>query len=86
MGRCTPGLPSATKVIDACMGTDEITVEAWVTPANATQTGPTRMVSLSLNATQRNISLMQETDEYRGRLRTSTTTGDGTETATPSGA
>jgi hypothetical protein len=50
----------ATKVIDACMASNEITVEVWHKPANDTQGGPARMVSISLDGSNRNISFTQD--------------------------
>jgi len=63
----------ATKVIDACMASDEITVEVWHKPANNTQGGPARMVSISVDSTNRNISFTQNAGEHHVRLRTTTT-------------
>jgi len=38
---------AATKVIEACKSSNEITVEAWIKPANLTQSGPARIVANS---------------------------------------
>ncbi|MEM9379147.1 MAG: LamG-like jellyroll fold domain-containing protein [Planctomycetota bacterium] len=66
----------ATKVIDSCLATNEITLEAWVTPATANQSGPARIVSLSNGGLERNVTLghglwgtFPET-AYNVRLRT----------------
>jgi PKD repeat protein len=66
---------AATKVIAASRASDEVTIEAWVRPANTTQSGPARIVSLSAGPSNRNFTLGQTTDDYVVRLRT-TTTGD----------
>lgn len=39
----------ATKLMDAAMASDELTVEAWILPDNLTQDGPARIVSLTDN-------------------------------------
>ena len=49
----------ADKVIQAAKLSNEITVEAWIVPANTTQNGPARIVSLSGGATTRNFTLAQ---------------------------
>ena len=66
---------AATKIIDACKGSHEISIEAWVKPANTTQGGPARIVTLSDGVHDRNFTLAQEESTYETRLRT-TTTGD----------
>ena len=68
----------ATKVLNACQATNEITVEAWVTPANTSQGGPARIVTMSQNTGVRNWTLGQEGDEYITRLRTTATNNQGT--------
>lgn len=61
---------AGTKVFDALTATDKITIEAWVKPANNTQTGPARIVTLSKDTSKRNFTLGQDADEYITRLRT----------------
>ncbi len=73
-------LEPATKVIDACMATNEITIEAWVTPQMGAMTGPARIVTLSPDVAQRNVTLAQgliqdPVAQYVGRIRTSDATG-----------
>jgi len=63
----------ATKIIEACKATNEITIQAWVTPANNTNTGPARIATLSANPSNRNFTLGQDTTGYQIRLRTTTT-------------
>ena len=70
----------ATKVIDAVMASNEITLEAWVKPANIMQSGPARILSLSLDPYYRNFTLGQDlsgTSFYDVRLRTTTTNPSG---------
>ncbi|MCB0165590.1 MAG: LamG domain-containing protein [Anaerolineae bacterium] len=73
------------RLVEACQKTDELTIEAWIRPANTTQEGPARIVTLSENTSRRNFTLGQgrsglETftaDIYDVRLRTETTTLQG---------
>jgi hypothetical protein len=68
--RASNGLDS-NKIYNACTNSTEISLEAWVLPANNTQDGAARIVTLSLNPTNRNFQLMQNAERYDGRLRTS---------------
>lgn len=91
----SPG--AGTKVIDACMATDEITIEAWVIPTSVDQYGPARIVTCSTSSSSCNFTLGQgqsngslPRDVFDARLRTTETSGSGepslttaTGTATP---
>ncbi|MEO8167822.1 MAG: FG-GAP-like repeat-containing protein, partial [bacterium] len=73
----------ATKIYNACRSTDEITIEAWIRPANTSQNGPARIVTLSSDALNRDFTLGQgvgggPSNAYDLRRRTSTTTANGT--------
>lgn len=68
---------AATKVIDRCKMTNELTVEAWFQPANTTQEGPARIVTNSFGTSNRNFQLGQEITVHRTRLRTTLTDGNG---------
>ncbi|MGK2854073.1 MAG: Ig-like domain-containing protein, partial [Microbacteriaceae bacterium] len=70
---------NATKVINASKASNEVTMEAWVVPANLSQTGPAAIVTLSQNHTKRNVTLGQSGTAYNGQLRTSTTNQGGTQ-------
>ncbi|MBI5471266.1 MAG: VCBS repeat-containing protein [Ignavibacteriae bacterium] len=77
----------ALKVIDACKQSNEISVEAWVKPASASQNGPARIVTISADATNRDFTLAQgisggSSDALEVRRRTSTTTSNGTPSLT----
>jgi ferric-dicitrate binding protein FerR (iron transport regulator) len=50
---------AAEKIVEACQASDELTIEAWVTPARAEQSGPARIVTLSNNTDHRNFALGQ---------------------------
>lgn len=67
----------ATKIVEACRATHELTIEAWIRPANSTQTGPARVVSLSADPNQRNFTLGQAAGAYDARLRTTRTNANG---------
>lgn len=59
----------ATKIIDACMASNEITVEAWVKPASLVTNG--RIVSNAINNNDRNFQLKQQNEVFQARVRTS---------------
>jgi hypothetical protein len=76
----------ATKIIEACKATNEISIEAWVKPANTTQAGPARIVTLSKNLSYRNFTLGQQGNTYDQRLLTTDTDINGRPSlATPKG-
>ena len=71
----------ADKLIDGITATQEITMEAWVTPGNTTQNGPARIATLSTDIGNRNFTLGQAGDDYNVRLRTTTTGYNGVGTS-----
>jgi len=77
---------AASKVISSIKASNAITVEAWLVPANTTQNGPARIVSLSQNPSLRNFTLGQSQSKYNFRLRSSVTDVNGSPSiTTPSG-
>jgi hypothetical protein len=77
----------ARKLIEACRESNAITVEAWVKPANTTQAGPARIVTLSADTGRRNFTLGQAETSYVQRLRTTSTSDNGMpELTSPGGA
>ncbi|MCB0232609.1 MAG: LamG domain-containing protein, partial [Anaerolineae bacterium] len=64
------------RIVDACMATNEVTLEAWVEPANLTQDGPARILTMSNDVRHRNFLLgqglwgEQARDLFTARLRT----------------
>ena len=70
-------LASATKISESVRRSGEITIEAWIRPANIKQKGPARIVSLSRDGSARNFTLGQDRDRYDLRLRTSSTSENG---------
>ena len=51
---------SAAKIIDPSYESHQITIEAWIKPANMTQSGPARIISLSEDTESRNFMLGTE--------------------------
>ena len=68
---------TASKVIKAVRKSHEITIEAWIKPANLTQTGPARIVTVSSDPSQRNFTLGQKGRAYETRFRTTSTSRNG---------
>jgi hypothetical protein len=67
----------AAELTDAIRQSAELTIEAWIVPANDQQTGPARIVSLSADTGQRNFTFGQDASKYDVRLRTTTTDQNG---------
>ena len=63
--------------INAARASNALTLEAWVTPANTTQSGPARIVTLSATPQTRNFTLGQDGPAYNVRLRTTATDDNG---------
>ena len=74
---------AASKIIAAAQATDELTLEAWIAPANLIQEGPPRIVTISNGEHERNVTLGQgqgadqPSDYIDVRLRTTTRTTNG---------
>ena len=64
-------------LLEACRKSHEITIEAWIKPADTRQGGPARIISLSKDPYLRNVTLGQEKGGYDVRLRTTTTGENG---------
>lgn len=77
----SPG--AAAKITAAAQASGEVTVEAWLTPANTTQLGPARIVSLAQDGSNRNVTLGQglygtlPSALYNVRLRTTASDANG---------
>ena len=74
---------AATKIDDAVEASNELTLETWVSPANLTQNGPARIVTISQDPVRRNAMIGQGVyrstgDRIEVRLRTTTTDNNGT--------
>jgi len=68
-------LASPTKIVDGIKKSNAITIEAWIQPAQETQSGPARIATLSNGTLKRNFTLGQDNASYDVRLR-STETGE----------
>ncbi|MBN1674122.1 MAG: FecR domain-containing protein [Kiritimatiellae bacterium] len=62
-----------TKIAAACMASGELTLEAWVRPADLTAVGPARIMALSRDTGHANFMLGQWQDYLHGRVRTTET-------------
>lgn len=74
---------SVTKVREECQASSELTLEAWVTPYDATDPGPDRIVTYSVDSAQRNFSLLlgrdisgKQAPAWRARVRVSDVDSD----------
>lgn len=74
---------AATKLIEGCKQSNEVTLEVWISPDNLIQDGPARLLTVSAGATLRNCTLgqglwdEQPSDSFNCRLRTTETDLDG---------
>ncbi len=64
---------AAAKISDAVKANSEITVEAWITPADLAQTGPARIMTISGDSMNRNVTLGQSDSSYNVRFRSADT-------------
>ena len=67
----------AYRLIAALQATNALTVEVWITPSAAVQSGPARIVTLSHDHGHRNFTLGHEERVYDIRLRTTRTSVNG---------
>ena len=67
----------ATKIIAELRETNALTIEVWIKPLDLKQSGPARIVSLSSDPSQRNVTLGQDKGRLDARLRTSSTDNNG---------
>ncbi len=67
----------AKRLVDAVRRSGSITIEAWIRPDNLNQNGPARIVTLSKDPNERNVTLGQEGDQIEARLRTTETSTNG---------
>ena len=69
---------SASRLNSTIKRSGEITIEAWLSPATPDQAGPARIVTLSKNGSERNVTLGQDGAKFDVRLRTTKTGRNGT--------
>jgi hypothetical protein len=67
----------AAKLVEAVQRSKAVTIEAWIKPANLTQAGPARIVTVSKDAGGRNLTLGQKAGAYEVRFRTTRTSPNG---------
>jgi Protein of unknown function (DUF1553)/Protein of unknown function (DUF1549)/Concanavalin A-like lectin/glucanases superfamily/Planctomycete cytochrome C len=67
----------ARKITEAVKQSNELTIEAWLRPRDAHQNGPARIVSLSVDPSNRNFTLGQDKERFDVRLRTTSTDNNG---------
>ena len=67
----------ASKISNAVRRSAAITLEAWVRLGNKKQEGSARIVTISGNNTNRNITLVQEENRYDARFRTTERSNNG---------
>ncbi|MDP1562020.1 MAG: DUF1553 domain-containing protein [Pirellulaceae bacterium] len=68
---------AAKSVINPLKSAQEFSLEVWLTSANSAQQGPARIVTLSLDSGQRNLTLGQHDNSFDVRLRTTKTDSNG---------
>lgn len=68
----------AKKIQQSIVQSKELSIEAWVKPANDNQSGPARIVSISSDTSNRNVTLGQAANAWEVRLRTKSTSVNGT--------
>jgi hypothetical protein len=68
-GRAQASTQSSKKLADLITATGEMSVEAWLIPANVSQMGPAAIVSYAGSATERNFTLGQSQYNYDFLLR-----------------
>ncbi|MDO6692895.1 LamG domain-containing protein [Aliiglaciecola sp. 3_MG-2023] len=76
-GKAQGSTASSKKLHTLLTATGEMSIEAWVVPANVTQEGPARIISYSGGAQTRNFTLGQTLYNYDYLLRTSNTDANG---------
>lgn len=65
------------RLLNAVRKSGVITVEAWISPADTKQDGPARVVTISRDPSNRNLTLGQEGDRFDVRMRTTRTSTNG---------
>jgi len=76
-GKAQGSTASSKKIHNLLTSTGEMSLEAWVVPANVTQEGPARIISYSGGSQTRNLTLGQTLYNYDFLLRTSNTNANG---------
>jgi hypothetical protein len=85
-GKAQANATDSAKLFNMIQPAGAFTLEAWLTPANTTQAGPSRMVSYSSGTGTSNAQMSQNAGRYRFRNRTAASNANGDpflEAATP---
>ena len=79
MGKAKRILPTkdARRIIDRIKRTGELTLSVWLTPGNLEQQGPARIITISKDASNRNLTLGQDNDRFDVRFRSTGTDNNG---------
>jgi hypothetical protein len=72
-GRAQASTTTSKKLAQLIGATGELTLEAWVVPANVVQEGPAAIVSYAGSSTERNVTLGQSQYNYDFLLRSAAT-------------
>jgi hypothetical protein len=78
----------ASKLAEACALTNELSIELWIRSASVAQTGPARIVGMSMNSTNANFVIGQGSfngdaeSRFNPRIRTATAGANGTKAVT----
>ena len=65
------------KILDAIRKSGAMSLETWIEPKSTRQSGPARIVTISRDTGQRNLTLGQDGDRYDVRFRTDKTSTNG---------
>lgn len=80
-------LQGTAKISQACTASQAISLEIWIRPAAASQSGPARIMTASFGTSHRNWMLGQDGSKFIGRLRTTVSGVNGTpDLSSPSGS
>lgn len=68
---------SSERINVAIKKSGELTIDLWLTPADLTLKGPARILTLSKNSVERNLTIGQDQDKFEVRLRSTKTSSNG---------
>ncbi|MEP3481858.1 MAG: DUF1592 domain-containing protein [Fuerstiella sp.] len=76
-GGCLKATEGSKPLMRALKQANQLTLETWIRPENLAATGPARIVTLSQDSSNRNLTLGQEGHTFEVRLRTTKTGNNG---------
>jgi len=68
---------NAKALNEAIREANSLTISLWLRSSSLNQTGPARILTLSIDTGQRNVTIGQDKDRFDVRLRTTSTDGNG---------